>query len=134
MQQPDLSKGVWLVYDGECPICTPAVNAFKIRQSVGELHVVNAREDHPIHAEIIARGFDLDKGMVLKMGENFYHGPEALHVCALIGSDSGFFNKLNVWLFRSRLISRLIYPIFCAIKDTALKLKGVPQIKQMRRT
>ena len=125
---PNADNIVWLVYDGECPICKPAANAFKIKQAVGILKIANAREDHPLKAELAARNISVDKGMVLKMGGNYYQGAEALHICAIIGSDSDFFNKLNVRLFRFKYLSRAIYSVFLAIRNAAICLKGAGKI------
>ena len=46
--QYKMKKEVWLVYDGEYPICRPSANALKIKEAAGTLHLVNARESHPI--------------------------------------------------------------------------------------
>ena len=43
----------------------------------------------------IERKMSIDKGMIIKMNDNFYHGLDVLHNEALIGSDSGIFNKIN---------------------------------------
>jgi predicted DCC family thiol-disulfide oxidoreductase YuxK len=127
------SKEVWLVYDGECPICKPTANAFKIKQAVGELHIVNAREDHPIMQELKERGLDIDKGMVLKMDGNYYQGAEALNICAMIGTDSDFFNKLNVKLFRSKCLSKIAYPVFMKVRNLALCCKRIGKVDNLNR-
>ena len=51
---------VWFVYDGECPLCRVAAQALRIRQSVGNLHLVDARteRDHPLMARINAAGLE----------------------------------------------------------------------------
>ena len=42
--------GVWFVYDGDCPICTHAAEALRIKQEFGSLSLLNAREavDEPL--------------------------------------------------------------------------------------
>ena len=34
---------VYLIYDGECPICKNIAQMLKIRKSIGELVIINAR-------------------------------------------------------------------------------------------
>jgi len=126
-------KDVWFVYDGDCPICSTAAHALQIKKSVGELHLVNARDDkdHPLLVEINKRQLDLDQGMVLKYGDVFHHGEDALYVMALLGSRTGWFNRINALLFRSKLVARGCYPATRATRNTLLRFKGVRQIRNL---
>jgi len=126
--EPDNRKEVWLIYDGECPICSPTANALKIRDAVGTLHLINARENHPILNEIKNAGLNLDEGMVVKIDNKLYHGADAQHVLALIGTTQDWFNRINVWLFRSKTLAKLIYPIMRALRNMLLKIKKVSKL------
>ena len=131
------SKGdVWFVYDGDCPLCTTAAKALRIRQAVGTLHLVNAREDssHPVMQEIQARRLNLDVGMVIKFQNTCYHGADALHVMALLGTGHGWFNRMNAWLFRSKTLSRLLYPSMREARNLFLRLTGVSKIDNLKNT
>ena len=57
-----------LVYDQECPVCNNYSQVICIRESIGKLTIVNAREASDIMAEITDQGLDIDQGMVLKIG------------------------------------------------------------------
>ena len=122
---------VWLVYDGECPICRPTANALKIRAAVGELILVNARNPHPIMQELKQAGLNIDDGMVVKINNTLYHGAEAQHVLAMIGTNQDWFNRINVWLFRSRLTAKLIYPVMRSIRLAVLKMKRISKINNL---
>jgi predicted DCC family thiol-disulfide oxidoreductase YuxK len=124
---------IWFVYDGDCPICSAAANALEIRKSVGQLYLVDARVEtsHPLIQEIKDRQLDLDEGMVLKYAGNYYHGRDALHMMALLGSSRGWFNRANALLFRSRLVARICYPVMRAVRNTLLRLKGVRRIRNL---
>lgn len=124
---------VWLVYDGECPICRPTANALKIRAAAGELILVNARKPHPIMQELKEAGINIDDGMVVKFNNTLYHGEDAQHVLAMIGTDQDWFNRLNVWLFRSKLSAKLIYPIMRSIRTMVLKIKGISKINNLEK-
>ena len=125
---------VWFVYDGDCPICSTAARALQIKKSVGGLHLVNARDDkkHPLLVEINRRQLDLDEGMVLKYGDGFYHGEDALHMMALLGSGKGWFNRINALLFRSKFIASVCYPTMRATRNTLLRFKGVQKIRNLK--
>ncbi len=126
-----MREEVWLVYDGECPICRPSANALKIKKAVGTLHLINARDAHPILQEIKHAGINLDDGMVVKFKDTLYHGAEAQYILAMIGTQSDWFNRINVFLFRSRLMARLIYPVLKLIRSILLKLKGISKINNL---
>jgi predicted DCC family thiol-disulfide oxidoreductase YuxK len=128
------NEDVWFVYDGDCPLCLMGATHFRIKQAVGNLYVLDARqaEDaHPLMQEINAHGLNLDQGMVLKMGGRLYQGADALHVMALIGTSTGWFNRLNAAFFKSEKIARLCYPSMKAARNLALAIKGVPQIRNL---
>ena len=118
-----------LIYDGECPFCSRYARYVRLKGTVGNLFLVNARDgDHEAVRDVIARGFDLDQGMVVVIDGQYYHGEKALHVMALLGSRSGFFNRLNYRLFSSEKMSSLAYPFFRAFRNLALWLKQVKKI------
>ena len=120
-----------LVYDKECPACNNFCKMVRIRESVGELILVDAREDTPIMREITASGLDIDQGMVLKMENTIYYGSDAIHALALISSRSGFFNRLNYWVFKSRRLSGVLYPVLRFGRSILLKLMRKTRINNL---
>lgn len=112
---------ILLVYDRQCPACDAFCRMVRIRETVGELKIVDAREQSPIIDEITGLGLDIDQGMVVKMDEVVYYGADAIHALALIGSRSGAFNRLNHWIFRSRRRARLLYPVLRSLRNLLLK-------------
>ena len=120
-----------LVYDKECPACDNYCQLVRIRESVGELKIIDAREDSEVMDEITDRGLDIDQGMVLKMGGQLYYGSDAIHALALISSRSGFFNRLNYWMFKSKTISSWIYPVLRSSRILLLKFLGKTKINNL---
>jgi predicted DCC family thiol-disulfide oxidoreductase YuxK len=96
-------RGVWLIYDGECPMCTHAAIAFRIREAAGSLNLIDARTapDHALVREASELGYDLDEGMVLRYAGIAHHGEDALVMMATLGSPIDWFNRLIVLLFKS---------------------------------
>lgn len=123
---------VLVVYDKQCPACDYYCNMVRIKESVGRLVLVDARDGSPIMDEITARGLDIDQGMVVKVGEKMYYGSDAIHVLALMGTNRGFFNRLCYWSFRSRAVSRVLYPILRACRNLLLKLLGRTKINNLK--
>ena len=44
MGSPTDQTDNWLLYDGECPFCSACVKLVRIRENVGKLRLVNARD------------------------------------------------------------------------------------------
>lgn len=124
MARPELL----LVYDKACPVCDMYCRLVRIRESVGDLNIVDARENSKVLREITDNGLDIDQGMVLKMGDRLYYGADAIHMLALISQRSGVYNRFNYWLFSSQRRSRVLYPVFRFFRNLLLKLLGKTRI------
>lgn len=133
--QPEESSAnqadVLLVYDRQCPLCDHYCQLVRIRESTGKLVLVDAREDSAIMQEITGAGLDIDQGMVLKFEDRVYYGSEAMQVLSLLSARSGIFNRINFWVFRSRRLSRVLYPIFRTFRNLFLKARGVTKINNL---
>lgn len=113
---------VWLIYDGECPFCSSYVRYVRLQESIGTLTLIDARQGGDLVNSILETGLDLNEGMVLKYQDRLYHGADCINMLALMSTRSGLFNKLNALIFRSRLVSRLLYPVLRAGRNLTLKI------------
>ncbi len=103
----------------------------RIRESVGDLKIIDARKKSDVLDEITDRGLDIDQGMVLKMGDQLYFGSDAIHALALISSRSGIFNRFNYWMFKSKYISSWLYPMLRFCRNLLLKILGKTKINNL---
>jgi predicted DCC family thiol-disulfide oxidoreductase YuxK len=122
--QPATGPRVTIVYDGGCPFCSAYVRLVRLRDAVGPVDLIDARQGGPLVDEIAAAGYDLDDGMVLKLGDALYHGDECLNRLALLSTGSGAFNRLMAFLFSRPAAARLAYPVLRAGRNLALRLLG----------
>ena len=122
-----------LLYDKECPACGNYAQVIRIRESVGNLRIVDAREDLEVMQEVTEAGLDIDEGMVLKMGGQLYHGSDAIHALALISSRSGLFNRFNYWIFKSKRVSSVLYPVLAGCRGLLLKILGRTRINNLQK-
>ena len=122
---------ILLVYDKECPACNAYCQIVRIRERVGELKIIDARERSDVMDEITAKGLDIDQGMVLKMGDQLYYGSDAIHALALISSRSGVFNRFNYWAFKSKAVSSWLYPFLRLCRNLLLKVLGKTKINNL---
>jgi predicted DCC family thiol-disulfide oxidoreductase YuxK len=125
---------ILLVYDKDCPACDNYCQVVRIRESIGELKIINARESSEVLEEITQLGLDIDQGMILKMGGVIYYGADAIHTLALISSRSGVFNRINYWLFKSKRVSAVLYPLLRSFRNLLLKMLGKTKINNLNST
>ena len=113
-----------IVYDGECPFCSRYVKLLRLRESIGRVELVDARQGGPVVDEIRSAGLNLDQGMVLKMDGRLYYGADCIHRLALLSTPSGWFNSISRAIFRSPTASRLLYPVLRAGRNATLGALG----------
>ncbi len=122
-------KNVIIVYDGDCPFCSSFVRLYKLREKVDSLEIINARQNSlEIIKEIKKRGFDLDAGFVVKVDDRFYHASQAINILALIGSNEGIFNCLNILIFRFENVAKILYPPMRLLRNFTLWIRGKTKI------
>ena len=119
---------VQLVYDGECPLCSNYAQFLRLKQSVGELTLIDARQGGPVVEEVRSLPHDLNDGMVAIVDGRYYVGHEALNELALLAEGRGVFNRINRLAFNSPVAARLGYPWLKLGRWLLLKLKGVSPI------
>jgi predicted DCC family thiol-disulfide oxidoreductase YuxK len=122
---------VWLVYDGECPVCRTYCSYARVRDAVGRLHLVDARQPGALMDEITAAGLDIDQGMVVKFEGVMYYGPEAMRMLTLLSTSSGLFNRVSYWFFGTTGRARIFYPVGKAVRNLVLKLLGIRYIDNL---
>ena len=124
---------VWLVYDGECPVCTNYCKYLRIKDSVGALQLVDARQPGQLMDEITAAGLDIDQGMVLKLRDVLYYGADAIYMLSIISTSSGIFNRTNYLFFGTKIGANIFYPMGKAFRNLILKLLGIKYIGNLQR-
>jgi len=116
------ASDIFLVYDKECPACDFYCKLVRIRESIGNLILVDARHPSSFMDEITAAGLDIDQGMVLIVGDRMYYGADAIHTLAIMGTRSGVLNRLAYWCFKSRAASSVVYPVLRSCRNLLLKI------------
>lgn len=123
-----MSADNYLIYDGECPFCSNFVQMTRLRETIGPLRLINARDTGPEVQAATAQGFVIDQGMVLMLDGEVYYGADCLNRLALLSSRSNVFNKLVYAMFRLPLVARLSYPVLKAGRGMTIRLLGVSKM------
>ncbi|MDJ0944220.1 MAG: DCC1-like thiol-disulfide oxidoreductase family protein [Kiloniellales bacterium] len=124
----ELRDGAVVVYDGECPFCTRYAGLVRLREAVGPVTLLDAREGGPLVSRLSAAGYDLDEGMVLLYGGQIYHGGDCMHMLALLSGGGGAVNRLCAAVFRNPGTARRLYPVLRAGRNAVLRLLGRDKI------
>lgn len=114
----------WILYDGECPFCRSYVHFLRLKDSIGPVRLLDAREATPERAQAEAAGYDLNDGMVLGFEGQLYHGDACLNRLSLMSTGSGFINGLFARLFRVEARARRWYPWLRSGRNFTLRLLG----------
>ncbi len=122
----------WIVYDGQCPFCSRYVRLVRLKETLGHVALIDAREGGPQVEEARKAGLDLDDGMVPKLEGRLYHGADCIHMLALLSTPSSRFNRLNAALFRSHTASRILYPVLRTGRNAVLRILGRSKIDPKR--
>lgn len=127
------TTGIYFIYDGDCPLCTRAALALRIKKAYGALHLIDARENpgHPLVRKVTALQLDLDEGMVLYDGDRFHHGKDALKLMARYSEHKGFFNLFTKSLYWSDFLACLTYPPMRATRNWLLSRTNVSPLDNL---
>jgi predicted DCC family thiol-disulfide oxidoreductase YuxK len=75
----------FLLYDGECPVCSAYVAMSRLRQLYPDLRVMSARDEPALVTRLRRDGYEINEGMVLSLDRKLYFGPEATRMIAVLG-------------------------------------------------
>ena len=99
-----------------------------MRESVGEVNIINARDDTPERRFVENLGLNLDDGMAFFYNDQIYHGDECVHVLAKLSANTGIFNRFNVWVFQSKRRAAFLYPALRCFRNVAIAVRGKGKI------
>jgi predicted DCC family thiol-disulfide oxidoreductase YuxK len=78
----------YLLYDGECPVCSAYVAMARLHRLSPHIKVLDARTEPALVAQLRRQGYEINEGMVLSLDGVVYFGAEATHMIARLGRAS----------------------------------------------
>ena len=94
--------------------------------------MIDARHPSQLMDEITAAGLDIDQGMVVKFKDVVYYGADAIHILTLLSTPSGIFNRVNYYVFSTRIGAKVFYPLGKAFRTVLLKVLGIRYIENLK--
>lgn len=125
------NREILLIYDKQCPACDFYCQLARVNSTVGELKLIDARQDSEVMDHITAEGLDIDQGMVLIVGGETYYGADAIHMLSLLSSRIGIFNRLMYHTFRSQRAAKILYPVLRSCRNLLLKILRKSKINNL---
>jgi predicted DCC family thiol-disulfide oxidoreductase YuxK len=129
-----MSKGIAIIYDGQCPFCSSYVSLMRLRETAGPVVLVDARSKDPRVAWATSAGFDLDHGMLVIWEDRCFFGRDAVHLLATLSESGGMLNLLQRALFGSPRRAAMIYPVLRQGRRLFLRLSGRRSIADTQKT
>ena len=123
------APGLFVVYDGLCPFCSAYVKMLRLKQSVGNVSLVDARSDTHIVKEFADRGLDLNDGMAVIYGSRIYYGSDAMNVLSCLTTASGLANQSMAAILRDPKVARTLYPVLRSGRAVVLALLRRPTLR-----
>jgi predicted DCC family thiol-disulfide oxidoreductase YuxK len=122
-QLSDLSDtSTYVLYDGECPVCSRYTRFVRFRETVGEVVLLNCREYPTLLADLKTKGFNLNDGMLLSYQGQLFYGDKAVYMMATLSTPHNACNRLNAMLFRNPTTVKYIYPVMVLGRKALLML------------
>jgi predicted DCC family thiol-disulfide oxidoreductase YuxK len=116
----DIDTTLYLIYDGECSLSRRHAKTLQLKDTAGKLEAINARSHHPLIAEALSKGHDLNDGIIVKYQHVYYTSTSAAHLLARL--------SLSTYLYKNKTIATLAYPVARTIRAVLLSLRGVNKI------
>ena len=90
------------IYDGECPFCNHFAELLELKSEINRIYIMDGRKNRKIVSSLLDKGYDIDKGAILIMDDEIFHGAEAINtVCKQINNPSGSLIRLLSNIFKS---------------------------------
>ena len=115
------------IYDGKCPFCNHFAEMLELKSKIKNLSILDGRKNPNQIKDLLQKGYDLDKGAILLIDEDIYHGPDAINtICKLINKPSSKLLEILSKTFKSSKRTRFIFPFLVRARRLALISKGIP--------
>jgi predicted DCC family thiol-disulfide oxidoreductase YuxK len=113
----------FLLYDGECPVCSRFVAWTRLQASRPGIRLADARQEPELVAMVRAKGIEINDSFCLSINGELVHGAAAMALIGQLAQPSGLFARLVVGSLASDVGGRF-YPVLVRGRKLLLWLLG----------
>jgi predicted DCC family thiol-disulfide oxidoreductase YuxK len=115
----------FLLYDGDCPVCSAYVAMSRLRQLYPSLRVMSARSEPALVVALRRKGYEINEGMVLSLDGTIFFGADAMRMIASLGRLSpSLWRRAVLALTGAAPWSRPLYPWLNRGRQVLLRMLG----------
>lgn len=118
-----MSGGDYLLYDGDCPVCSRYVAWTDIRARRPGLRLLDARKEPDLVESLRRRGIEINDTMVLNLDGRLLVGGDGLAALSRLASDPSGRPRLRQ-ILGSPGFARILYPGLAIGRRALLRLIG----------
>ena len=121
-----MTSNYTFIYDGECPFCNHFAELLEIKSKITNIKILDGRKNLNLINSLLDKGYDLDKGAILMIDEDIFHGAEAINtICKKINNPSSSLLLVLSRIFKSTKRTKLLFPLLVRARRLALISKGI---------
>jgi len=125
---PMITPDTFILYDGECPVCSRYVALTRLRSLRPDIAVLDARRNPAIVAELRSQGYDVNEGVIVKLGSRIHIGAAATRLLSDLSSQNPIVRRWAVYALIGGPWSESVYPALRTCRNGLLRLLGRGQI------
>ena len=118
----------FVLYDGECPVCSAYVALAQLKRLRPDFQVLDARQQPELVSGLRRSGHDVNDGVVVQIGPRQYSGGAATRLISQLSSRHSLMRRAALYAIGGAPWSNALYPWLRAIRNLLLRVLGRPQI------
>ncbi len=128
MPSADVAPQNFVLYDGECPVCSAYMGIAQLKRLHPNLAILNGREHPAIVAEMRAEGHEINESILVRMDGKVFSGGAGTKLISDLGSDNPVLRRTALYVLGGAPWSNALYPYLRATRNALLSLLGRPMI------
>lgn len=118
------TPGAVVIYDGQCPFCDAYIKMLRLRESVGDVTMIDARAEPDLVRECEQRAYALNDGMLVLLAGRAYFGADAVVLLSQLTTASGMLNRAVAAVLKNKALASICYPIMRGGRAITLSMMG----------
>lgn len=112
----------YVLYDGECPVCSRYVAFTNLRTAAPQIAVIDARDRPDLVSLYRAKGIEINEGMIIKVGDLVLDGSAAFAMINQLSKPNSRAATFALKLLSGKTTSALLYPVLALGRRGLLRL------------